>query len=53
MRSVIIYASVHHNNTMKIVEAIATEYPTEVDIIDATKTKTADLSGYDLIGFAS
>lgn len=53
MRSVIIYASVHHNNTMKLVEAIATEHPTEVDIIDATKTKTANLSGYDLIGFAS
>ena len=45
----IIYASVHHENTKKVVEAIAGE--NVVDLIDATKEKKEDLSGYDLIGF--
>ena len=51
MKTVIIYASVHHNNTKKIVDVIADEYG--VDIIDAAKITEKDLSGYDLIGFAS
>ena len=44
-------ASVHHGNTRKVVDAIANEF--EVDVIDATQVKERDLSGYDLIGFAS
>ena len=51
MKTVIIYASVHHNNTKKIVDAIADEYG--VDIIDAAKITEKGLSGYDPIGFAS
>ena len=51
MKVAIIYASVHHENTKKVVEAIARE--NVVDLIDATKEKERDLSGYDLIGFAS
>ena len=51
MKAAIIYASVHHENTKKVVEAIAGE--NAVDLIDATKEKERDLSGYDLIGFAS
>ena len=51
MKTVIIYASVHHNNTKKIVDVIVDEYG--VDIIDAAKITEKDLSGYDLIGFAS
>ena len=51
MKATIIYASVHHENTKKVVEAIAGE--NVVDLIDATKEKERDLSGYDLIGFAS
>jgi flavodoxin len=47
----IIYASVHHGNTKKVVEAIAKEC--EVELIDATQVKEKDLSGYDAIGFAS
>ena len=47
----IIYASVHHGNTKKVVEAIAREC--EVELIDATQIKEKDLSGYDAIGFAS
>lgn len=37
MKAAIIYASVHHENTQKVVEAIADE--NEVDLIDATKEK--------------
>ena len=51
MKSAIITASVHHGNTRKIVDAIANEF--EVDAIDAMQVKEKDLSGYDLIGFAS
>ena len=47
----IIYASTHHGSTRKLVEAIAEKY--SVVQIDATKQQRADLSGYDLIGFAS
>ena len=48
---VIIYASTHHGSTKKLVEAIAEKY--DIAQIDATKQQQADLSGYDLIGFAS
>lgn len=51
MKSVIIYASTHHGNTKKLVDAIASEY--EIDVIDATKVKEKELKEYDLIGFAS
>ena len=50
-KTVIIYASTHHGNTRKLVQAIANKH--DIDTIDATKQQTADLSGYDLIGFAS
>ena len=51
MRSVIIFASTHHGNTKKVVEAIA--QACEVELVDATKVHEKDLSEYDLIGFAS
>ncbi len=51
MKTVIIYASVHHGNTKKIIDEIAKS--NEVDLIDATQNTEKDLSGYDLIGFAS
>lgn len=47
----IIYASTHHGSTYKLVQAIAKKY--SITQIDATETRTADLSEYDLIGFAS
>lgn len=50
-KAAIIYASTHHGSTRKLVEAIADKY--EVVQIDATNCQQADLSGYDLIGFAS
>lgn len=51
MKSVIIYASVHHGNTKKIVDAIAPEI--NADIIDITKQKEIDLPQYYVIGLAS
>jgi flavodoxin len=48
---VIIYASVHHGNTEKVVKAI--EKSCDVELIDATKVTEKDLNGYDAIGFAS
>lgn len=51
MKTVIVYASRHHGNTKKLVEAIAKAYA--VDVIDADLQQTADLKNYDRIGFAS
>lgn len=51
MRTVIVYASVHHGNTKKLVEKIAEKCG--VDLIDAVQQSKADLSVYDKIGFAS
>jgi flavodoxin len=47
----LIYASVHHGNTKKVVEEIAKKC--EVELIDATQVKEKDLSVYDAVGFAS
>lgn len=47
----IIYASTHHGNTKKVVDAIAKEF--DVELVDATAVQQKDLSDYDLIGFAS
>lgn len=51
MKAAIIYASTHHGNTKKLVDAISRKYP--VTVFDAQTVPTADLRGYDLIGFAS
>ena len=51
MKSVIIYASTHHGNTRKVVEAIERECG--IEVVDATKVREKDLKEYDLIGFAS
>ena len=51
MRKAIVYASVHHRNTEKLVKDIAKEC--QVDLIDDVKRSDADLSSYDMIGFAS
>ena len=47
----IVYASTHHGNTRKLVEAIAGKH--DVTLIDAANQNLADLNRYDLIGFAS
>ena len=51
MKTAIFYASVHHGNTKKVAEAMAEAL--SADLYDVTKPVEADLSGYDLIGFAS
>ncbi len=47
----IVYASVHHGNTKKLLDAITETY--DVDLIDATKIKEKDMQEYAVIGFAS
>ena len=51
MKAIIIYASTHHGNTRKVVEAIEKEC--DIEVVDATRVHEKDLKGYDLIGFAS
>ena len=51
MKTAVIYYSAHHGNTKKVLDAIARRF--HITLIDAVKTDTADLAGYDLIGFAS
>lgn len=48
---IIIYASMHHGNTYKLVKAISDKY--KVEMIDATKHTDVNLQEYDVIGFAS
>ena len=50
-KGVIVYASTHHGNTKKLAEAIAE--CCESVLIDAEQVRQADLTEYDLIGFAS
>lgn len=50
-KAAIVYASTHHGNTKKLVDAICQTYP--VSLIDAAVQNQADLSEYDLIGVAS
>ncbi len=51
MKTILIYASTHHGNTRKVVEAIEKEC--EIEVVDATRVHEKDLKDYDLIGFAS
>lgn len=50
-KTVIVYASKHHGNTLKLVNAISDKYT--ITTIDATKEIHVDLNEYDTIGFAS
>ena len=52
MRTAIIYASVHHKNTEKLVKAIEERVP-DVTLFDAKSVILKDLSKFDLIGAAS
>ncbi len=51
MKTVIIYASVHHGNTKKLVDAVSEKYG--ADTVNALETKEFDLSPYELVGLAS
>lgn len=47
----ILYHSEHHGNTKKVLDAIAEQE--DVDLIALPGGEQTDLSGYDLLGFAS
>lgn len=51
MKVAIAYCSWHHGNTKKLLDAIKNSY--DVTLINARQCKQADLSDYDVIGFAS
>lgn len=51
MKIVIIYISSHHDNTKKVVEAMAEER--KIDLYTVQEAKNIKLTGYDTIGFAS
>lgn len=51
MKVVIAYCSWHHGNTKKLLDAIKQSY--DVTLINTRECKQADLSDYDIIGFAS
>ena len=51
MKTAIVYFSQHHGNTKKLLDAIAAQE--EVTLINVVENKTADLSAFDRIGFAS
>ncbi len=51
MKAVIIYGSHHHGNTEKVVKFLAEKFT--LDMINAETVANADLSSYDLVGFAS
>lgn len=53
MKTAIVYYSKHHGNTKKLLDAVKGSSSDEITLIDATQTSTADLNGYDIIGFAS
>lgn len=51
MKAAIVFYSKHHGNTKKLLDEIAKSG--DVTLIDASAVSDADLSGYELIGFAS
>lgn len=52
MKSLIVYVSIHHENTKKLIDALKKNY--DVDLLDAVKKAgDIDFSQYDTIGFAS
>ncbi|MBP5640098.1 MAG: hypothetical protein J6X55_11505 [Victivallales bacterium] len=50
-KTAIVYCSKHHGNTRLLLDTIATKH--EVTLIDARNPHITDLSGFDLVGFAS
>lgn len=51
MKTAIVYYSQHHGNSKQFIDAIADKH--EITMIDATQQPNPNLSGFDLIGFAS
>lgn len=53
MKTAIIYFSVHHGNTKKLLDAIVSSSTDEITLINAAEENKAALADYDTIGFAS
>ena len=51
MSTAIVFFSQHHQNTRRLVEAIAAL--ADVTLINAAEVKSADLTAFDRVGFAS
>ena len=51
MKSIVIVKSIHHDNTVKVAEAIAKVLNAEVK--NPKDVKPEELAGYDLIGLGS
>ena len=51
MKTAVVYYSRHHENTKKLLDAIAQKH--EITLIDVANNPAADLSEYGRIGFAS
>ena len=51
MKTIIIYVSVHHGNTKKVIEAIASK--NDVKVFDVLSKDRINLEEYDCIGIAS
>ncbi len=50
---VLLYTSIHHNNTKKVVEYVASHFSYEIDVKDIIKEKSPDISDSEWIIFAS
>ena len=51
MKTAIVYVSIHHGNTKKLVDAISEKY--DITVIDGIKDNDFDLAEFNRIGFAS
>lgn len=51
MKTAIVFYSKHHGSTKKLLDAIAAEH--DVALIDAAEMQNAELTDYEMIGFAS
>ena len=51
MNTLIIYTSVHHQNTEKVAKVMAEEL--EADLLPVGQAQSRTLAGYDLVGFGS
>ena len=51
MKTLIVYTSVHHQNTEKVAKVMAEEL--EADLIPTMKAQPGMLAAYDLVGFGS
>jgi len=51
MKTAIVYVSMHHENTKKLVKAIYDKF--DLDLYNGTSSIDIDLNEYDCIGFAS